>query len=199
MPSGLTAPVQRGDVTSLYDFAMVCARGTMVCITMRDDDPNLPPPDEFTPSDFHLQAGGKAELELHRLQSMTPAEVEQEYERHYAEKLRIQQTELERAAAERQRYEAMLAKVQEWSPPQEYAEFKSMMIKQLVDSLRSDCESTEEYFRTYAKRDKPGAWYAERIESLTEDLIRHKREYAAEVQRAKMRTDWIRGLRAALA
>jgi hypothetical protein len=73
MPTGYTADVQNGTVTELRDFALSCARAFGACIMMRDDPPGTPIPDQFEPSSYYRIECEKAQAELSRLLTLTPA------------------------------------------------------------------------------------------------------------------------------
>lgn len=75
MATGYTHPVAEGTVTDFATFALDCARAFGALITIRDDPPGTPIPDEFTPSTWNAEAkeGAEARLaELMALPGMTP-------------------------------------------------------------------------------------------------------------------------------
>lgn len=71
MPTGYTADVASGKITSLRDFALICARGMGALVMMRDEPFDAPIPERFEPSVFYKKHLDEAKQELAALRAMT--------------------------------------------------------------------------------------------------------------------------------
>ena len=65
MPTGYTAYVQEG--ATFEEFVWRCARNFGALVTMRDEPTDVPVPDAFTPSKYHLEQIAVLEQEIIRL------------------------------------------------------------------------------------------------------------------------------------
>lgn len=192
MPSGYTEMISRG--VSFQEFALGCARAFGATISMRDDPPDAPIPDEFEPSDYHLKKIEDAKARLYDLQRMTPDEIRTAAEKAGRELVAYWTGSNDRKAELRAKYEAMLAEVESWTPPTpEHEGMKKFMRDQITESIRWDCSSSG----APEPKDAP-AWHAEQIALAERDIAYHTKEHAEEVERCRQRTEWVRALRRSL-
>jgi len=196
MPTGYTADIKDG--ISFETFALNCARAFGACVTLRDEPgggENIP--DEFAPSDYHVKAVQKAHDELATLLAMPEQEQERAAAKSWddAETSRIMRLEDKRK--QREAYEAMLAKVNAWTPPTlEHVGLHEFMLSQIAQSIDFDCGG--DYDKEPTPRMTGDQWASERAARLNRDIGYHEKEHAAEVQRAESRTAWVKALRSAL-
>lgn len=196
MPTGYTAPVQDGTVTDFADFAMICARAFGACITMRDDPSDAVIPEQFAPSDYNAKALEKATAELAELEAMTPVERQVAADNANAAAIKAWDDYEAKKSIQRARYEAMLEKAREWSPPtSEHDGMKEFMIQQLTESIRFDCGEP------YDKRPSPKSvddWFAKALAEANRNVAYYAKAQAEEIERARQRTKWVADLRASL-
>lgn len=199
MPTGYTADVQSGEITELQQFALSCARAFGALIEMRDEPNGVPIPERFEPSPWPAQQLEEARKRLARLKSLSDAEVVAEA----AAALVKAKADAARRAAERDehrnRYNAMLEKVTEWTPPSpEHVEFKGFMAQQLRDSIEFDCSASRSDEVDEAQF-APVKWMQVQIARALWDISYQEKEVAAETERVEKRNRWIADLRASLA
>lgn len=196
MPTGYTADVGSGKVTDFADFAMQCARAFGACVTMRDDPSDATIPDEFKPSSYHAERLAEAKSELSRLQSMTVDQQEVAARDAYEQALAYQKKYRREKEEQRARYEAMLGKVGDWSPPTpDHVEMKKFMREQLRTSIDFDCGGS---YEPEAKKLSRSEWYEVALKKAEHDVNYHMIEHQKEVERAANRTAWVKALRASL-
>jgi hypothetical protein len=193
MPTGYTADVQSGKVTEFPDFAMQCARAFGALIMMRDDPADAPIP-EFQPSDYHSKALATAEADVARLSAMTAEQAQTEADAEHAKAVRQNNEWNAEKAACRERYEAMILKVDAWTPPTpDHNGLKEFMLKQLRESIDFDCRPYDE------PKALPGAEWLEKAKARAARSVEyHRDEHAAEVKRTADRNAWVRNLRESL-
>jgi hypothetical protein len=196
MPSGYTAQVQDGTITEFSDFAMSCARAFGALITMRDDPADAPIPEKFEPStSYYDGALERARKTLAEVEVMTPEQCDKEAAAQHRDALEDRRKRCAEKDVVRERYTAMLAKVEAWEPPSsEHVEMKSFMAKQLRDSIDWDC-------KVYGDDPKPitGAdWRAFQLTEARRTIKYNEAERAKEIERVEGRSRWVRQLRASL-
>lgn len=173
---------------------MICARAMGACIMMRDDPADTPIPDRFDPSDYHINALAEANAEMSRLEKMTEDEIAFEAAAANARAVESWEEAERKTTETRARYEAMLTKVRNWTPPtSEHENFKNFMVEQLTKSIDWDCQSRER-----PEPLTPLAWISSRIERAEWDVNYHTEQHQKEIDRAAGRTKWIVDLRESL-
>lgn len=196
MPSGYTHAVQDGTVTELEPFVMHLARGMGALIMMRDEPNDAPIPERFEPSPWNAEGLAKAKAERARLSAMTDQEAQREADAEHAEweadRAKAEQTHTE----QRNRYNAMIAKVVQWQGAPEG--IKEFALEQLHQSLDWDCPEPFSYWMPEPPRDV-AEWRRAKSEKTARDIEYHAREHAAEVERTEARNEWLAQLRASLA
>ena len=194
MPTGYTADVGDGKVTTLQDFALRCARAFGATIMMRDEPWDKPIPERFEPTAYHVEKLDTLRKQLSEFDAATPEEravasaVENEEleARHAGYREKNEQT--------RERYVAMIAKVEGWRVPSELSELRGFMLDQLRRSIDFDCcaYETPKYFTG-------PAWAVAHREKLLKEIAYHEKAHAEEVERVAGRNRWIKALRDVLA
>lgn len=197
MPTGYTADVGEGTVTEFDDFVWRCARGMGALIMMRDEPMSAPIPERFEASTkYHDERLAAAIARLAELQAMEPAQVReaalQAHARAYASwnSYRVEKKQ------KRGRYEAMLARVNAWTPPTDnHVGLQSFMRQQLEESIRFDCD----YEAPAPVSPGPDAWHAQEIEQAERDIARNTKYRAEEIERTEGCNRWLADLRKSLA
>jgi hypothetical protein len=190
MPTGYTADVQNGKITSFNDFAKQCARAFGACIMQRDDPADapvkLPEASHYNSDQFDL-----ARMKLARLHRMTPEEIDASCKADNASARKRNAKYAADKAEEKSRYEAMLQSARAWLPPsKDHDEFKKFMVSQLEESIRFDCGSL------YTEKDdySPVEWYDKQVADCERNIEYHKKEAEAEEARTAGRRKWITDL-----
>lgn len=194
MPTAFTAGLCEREVP-FKEFVLKCARGMSMLISMRDDPLDDPIPQEFKPSDYHLENYESDLAELEKLTGMTDAEAEDHAMKEYQRQIVYHDDAKSKTAAIRARLVAMRTKVAAWPPPtSEHENFKKFMLEQLYETIKRDGS----YDLSKPKRKSGKAWKKDNLDRLKKDVVYHKEEYTKEVERARERTQWVADLRASL-
>lgn len=194
MPTGYTASVADGKITTLHDFAMQCARGMGALIMMRDEPWDAPIPERFEPStSYHDEKLVEYREELAKLDGMSDSECAAQQKAELDERLAAEARYDAEKAAQLARYEAMIAQVEAWKTDAEG--IRDFMLSQLRESIKFDCSSYERESPTVLT---PGEWRAERRKKLAKDVGYHEQRRAEEVSRTADRNRWLAALRASL-
>lgn len=193
MPTGYTADVANGKITSFKEFALLCARNFGALINMRDEPLDAPIPEQFEPWPYYFEQLEATKQQLAHIEQATDEECEVAANNAYQDRVEANERCDASFDAENDRYEAMRLQVESWEPPtDDHRNLKKFMLEQLATSRNSKSN-----YPPPAK--KSGADYRrEKIEQLKARIVTYEKEWADEVERTKKRNEWVRQLRESL-
>lgn len=193
MATGYTADIAKG--ITFRKFALDCARAFGACITIRDEPGGGEAiPAQFNPSEHHEKELAQARARLDVLNSLTSEEVARKADSHNRDALDTFNAREKEKSDLKAKYDAMLAQVKAWNPPTpSHVDMKTFMVEQIEKSIQWDCSPGSKPKELDAK-----TWLRTQIESALWDIGYHEREHAAEVLRARQRTEWVKALRDSL-
>lgn len=195
MPTGYTVAIAEG--ISFKDFVMRCSRNMGALITMRDEPMNAPIPDKFEPNDYYVKKVDELKSYLESLNATTSVEANQKSMCDYTQQVKHRAKRLAEILELKNKYQAMLAKVQKWVPPtDDHKEFKRFMIQQIAVSMDSDCDVS--YYSKEPEIVTGEQWLRKEITRTQESLIYYEKEYRLEVERVEKRNQWLKALRESL-
>ena len=140
MPTGYTADIQN-DI-SFEEYALGCARAFGACIEQRDDNAGDDPLRDMQLS-YYKEKLPKALAFLGYLQSLDDAQQEEFGNEERNNEIARIRGKLDEAEALKVKYEQMLDKVKGWEPPTpNHVNLKDFMIKQIVESIVFDCDTS---------------------------------------------------------
>lgn len=193
MPTGYTAAVVDGTETEFKDFAMSCARAFGALISMRDEPMSAEIPDEFKPSTWNADHLAEARSKLEQLRAMTPEQAEAAALKAYEDGCAAADRYDAKQAEEDRRLDAMLEKVEAWTPPTaDHVQMKAFMVEQLTISKNGD------YKASRPKQMTGPEWLEDSIKQVMKDIGYHAKAQAEEEERCRGRTAWVRALRQSL-
>ena len=196
MPSAYTAILGETEDLKLKDFAMLCARNFGACIEMCDTPLSEPIPEKFEPSPFYKDRLEKAKKEYADFMALSESEKYAYLERTFKEifeKDCKRQEEINKSKEIlRKRYNAMLLKVVNWTPPtSEHIGLKEFMTQQILDSLKWDCSN---YTPIFLKKDE---WcnIDNYVDNKKREINYYQKSYDEELARYASLNKWLDDLR----
>ncbi len=201
MPTGYPADLYEGKPITFKQFVLNCARAFGALVTMRDESPDAPIPEEFKPSTYHKEQVEKELEELKQVKSWNKYCVElqanDEFERQSRRRQsKVRQDVIDNSKLIEARYNAMLEKVEAWKPPsEEHNELKIFMIEQLKKVIKFDCDHS---FLVEPIKISDEEFKQKEIERLEKSIMYHQIEYKKEVERITKQNKWINDLRNSL-
>ncbi len=194
MPTGYTAGVADGKVTTLRDFANVCVRAFLISCRDESLDAPLPMTVEADTSydDERLREVRAALLELSEL---SDDECAQRAATACAKRNASEAQSRAQAIATRDLYRAMRERVEAWQPPIELHPLREFMLSQLAIAEDFDCSFRE---RGPEVAQSGNDWRAERVKNLCEDIGYHETERAKKLMSAALTSRYLRVLRESL-
>lgn len=190
MPTSYTADIGEGKVTTLREFAMICARAFGACITMRDASMDAQIPDRFEPEFvYHQERLEEAQVLLSELSSILGEEAEKRAKAEYEESLASHNKYQTARRLENHRYKMMLEKVREWRT--EADGIKDFMVQQLEISIN-------DYVSEPPIKLTGQEWLKEKRFTALRDIAYHEKQIAEEIHRTEMHNLWLAALRRSL-
>ncbi len=191
MPTGYTADVGEGKVTSLRTFILRCARGFGALIHMRDEAMDAPLPDEIKPDTKYYDSSiERAREGLSKLANASRVELQKMYD---DEQLAAQESDKKYAqekALTRSRYNQMLEEVNSWTAPSaDHAGLKKFMKEQLEKSIEFDCSE----YKTSINVDFE-QWLHNKLKVLAKDVGYYEQKRVEEIARTNERNKWLQDL-----
>jgi len=196
MPTGYTATLMKSGQT-FPEFVMGCARAFGACVTLRDDPQDVPIPDKFEPSKYHVLAKAKAKAERGRLAAMGEEERIAFGREEQARTVAQLRENLQIARDENARLLVMRGAVESWEPPTpEHAGLKEFMLEQLSISMLATPDIESYVCKAEAK--PPLKYWQGALDGAKQNIVYHEEEQVKETERAAGRTTWIQALRDSL-
>lgn len=200
MPNGYTAPVMDGSITDLDGYVLTCARAFMPLILLRDSDQSLDATKRFLHEDAYLE-GDYAQKQLDRaratiaeLTAMSDDEVLAAATAEAESVMEANQQSVAEAETVCRRYEAMLAKVEEWDPPTiEHEPLKTFMEEQLRHSMLQDARAFERPVPSVGPE-----WRDKQLASLHSTVAHYEEQVRVQAERNEKRKQWVEDLLASL-
>jgi hypothetical protein len=138
MPTGYTHPIVTGEVTTLRQYALICARAFGATIAQRDE-PLTNPPRLETPRSYHDEQLECIRDDLTRLTTMTADEHHAAADAAYTAACKARDEYIVENRRTADRYAAMRDQVEQWTPPTpDHAELKTFMLSQLDSATGFD-------------------------------------------------------------
>jgi len=197
MPTGYTHEVQTGKVTTLNEFAMICARAMGACVTMRDDSSDVEIPERFEPNTkYHDEQIDEANALLDSLVAMNISDAGMKATKEYEESVASIDEYIQNKKNYRTNYESMIKKVSLWEVSGDVAGLKDFMLSQLTQSIDFDCS---DYAPELAKKIDGATWIEDQRSKAIRDIDYHTQERQKEIARVRDRNQFLSDLRLSLA
>ena len=196
MPTGFTAFIEDGDITTAKDFIMLCAREFGATMSMRDEPLSTPIPETLEPETFYQRRLIEEQKRLETVRAMTLEDAEKKMDEDYRSRLESFEKNKKRKEELCKLYDRFTNEVRSWTPPtQDHQKLKEFALDQLRIS-RPDPSSLDKMKPTKMPADE---WLEAELDDCIKSVKRY-REYAkSEQERNESRNKWISDLRDSLA
>lgn len=171
---------------SFEDWCMLCARA----FGRMDLPITAPIPESFTPSPYHRDKLANAKKKLVKIRKTTLHQADCEARKLYHKELEHMKENI----AQNELYKSMLEQVKQWKPPTLNHEGLKKFMQEQIESFIWD-STFYKYKIARIKLMTGQEWKTKKIKMYQDDIKYYKKEWDAEVKRAKERTNWIRKLR----
>jgi hypothetical protein len=198
MPTGYTAAIEDGSISTGKEFLMRCARAFGACIEMRDDSLTKAIPEKFEESSLYKRSLQTAKENLSKYQSLTIEEAELMCRAEYEQSRKSTMKFIEEQERIFESYRKVLEEVKQWNPPtSDHNGLKNFAIEQITMCMK-DCDLSYWENKLEAQPKSSELWLAEKIAQAEKDVAYYEKEAREESERVSGRNKWIADLRSSL-
>lgn len=197
MPTGYTAGIIDGEITTFEQFATQCTRAFGATIHMRDN-PMDSPYEPRTPSDYHTNSIQSKRERLEEIESMSDEKIVEDFNTQLEEDLKYHQTKMEEDKRNLEKLNSMLESAKSWVPPTEdHQPFRNFMIEQIESTIKVDGDPSYhtnkmvEIKKQMEEGINPKEYREETIQEIRGQISYHETEYQKELVRCKDSNDWM--------
>jgi hypothetical protein len=199
MPTGYTAGILDGKITTFPQFAKKCMRAFGATIHMRDDAMDA----EFkerTPSEYHLKNIEQSKLSLKAAQSFSDELIISNKIKELEDSKQYHLKSIEKVKSDFVKLNSILKDVNAWNPPtSEHTGIKDFMADQISQTINLDCK-TKYHDEALASIElklltiNANSIREEMIAKAKKNFEYHTKEYNADVERCQKSNQWVTDL-----
>jgi len=197
MPTGYTAGIIDGEITTFEQFATQCSRAFGATIHMRDN-PLDSPYEPRTPSEYYVNSLQSQREKLEETKTMTDEAIVRDFENLLNDSLKYHERELEKTKVNLGRLNSIMESAKSWVPPTEDHEgVRDYMIDQLEITIKADGDPSYHVNKiVQAKKEleegiDPKVYREEKIKEIEDRISYYEGEVQKELERCKQSNDWM--------
>jgi hypothetical protein len=197
MPTGYTAGIIDGEITTFEQFATQCSRAFGATMHMRDN-PLDSPYEPRTPSEYYVNSLQSQREKLEETKTMTDEAIVQDFETLLKDSLEYHERELEKTKVNLGRLNSIMESAKSWVPPTEDHEgVRDYMIDQLEITIKADGDPSYHVNKiVQAKKEleegiDPKVYREEKIKEIEDRISYYEGEVQKELERCKQSNDWM--------
>lgn len=197
MPTGYTAYIEDGDITTGKEFLKLCTRAFGIAIDLKDEPLSVPTPTHFEPDTYYKEKYEKALEELNEANNLTFDEAKIQMRAAYERRISDYKSWAEKEISMNQKYTKVRKEVEEWIPPtDEHQGLKQFALEQIDMSV-----TKQEYIDEYLERsmeifddsdETVEKYISDNIQYCKESLDRAYKSWKEELERTEKKNIWIR-------
>lgn len=197
MPTGYTAGILDGKITTFQEFAKQCMRAFGATIHMRDDDMSAEYRED-TPSGYHIEEIEKATKQLKEIKKLSDEEIIAKKMSELENSKAYHLKSIKKAKDGFKSLSYILNDVREWEPPtSEHTGIKEFMIDQILKTIDFDCKTDYHYdllaeIELEMKNLNAKEIRLEMISEANRSLDYHTTQYKMDVERCNNRNQWVK-------
>ena len=197
MPTGYTAFIEDGDITTGREFLLLCSRNFGVAIDVRDEPLSVPTPTKFEPNPYYKKSYEDAVKELEEAETLTFDTAKLRRQSEYEKKIKRAREIAAKMAEMNQRYQKVRREVELWIPPtDDHSGIKRFALEQIDICVKQNNDMFEYYQKIlnvpFDDSDEAVRTYMqENIASCEDSARRAKERYEEEIQRANEKTEFM--------
>jgi DNA repair photolyase len=197
MPTGYTAGIIHGEITTFEQFATQCTRAFGATIHMRDN-PMDSPYEPRTPSEYYVNSIQSEREELEKMESLADEDIVREFETSMRDSFEYHEKGLEKDKANLEKLNSILSSAKGWVPPtEEHEGLRTFMIEQIESTIKMDGDPSYHVNKIVQIKQKmeegidPKVYREERMKEIKERILYFEDEHQKELVRCKQSNDWM--------
>lgn len=199
MPTGYTAGIENGTITTGKDFLKLCTRAFGIAFELKDEPLSVPTPIKFEPNTYYKKNLEEAIVNLEECRKMSFEDAKAKMIKHHQDMMEMYKSMAEKSVETNKKYSKIRSEVEAWNPPtMEHYSLKKFALEQI-----DMCVEKPEYIDMFLKKsnkeldDSDEAvekFISELIESCYEDVKRAKEQWEEELARTEKNNVWMEEL-----
>ena len=197
MPTGYTAGIIDGEITTFEQFATQCTRAFGATIHMRDN-PLGSPYEPRTPSEYYTNSLQSQREELERMELLTDEDIVREFESSMRDNLEYHEKGMEKDRANLEKLNSILSSAKAWVPPtEEHESLRDFMIEQIESTIKVDGDPSYHVNKIVQIKQEmedgidPKVYREGRIKEIEDRITYYEGEIQKELERCKRSNDWM--------
>lgn len=197
MPTGYTAYIEDGDITTGKEFLKLCTRAMGIAIDLKEEPLSAPTPTNFEPNTYYKHKYEKALKDLEKVSKMSFEEAKFQMKKDYEDRINGYKNFVERETTKNEKYAKVKREVEEWIPPtSEHQGLKDFALSQ-INMCMTELEYIDNYLeKTKEKFDDSDEAVQNYINDITscckDDVDRTYKMWQAELERVRSKNEWMR-------
>ena len=196
MPTGYTAGIEDGEITTGKDFLKLCTRAFGIAMDLRDEPLSIPTPTKFEPNIYYKDRLEKEKAELEKCRKMSFEDAKTKMIKSHEDRVKTYKSMAEKALRTNEKYAKVRAEVEAWNPPtEEHYNLKKFALEQ-IDMCVEKQEWIDEYLQKSNKKldDSDEAvkkFIDEEIEYCYKSVKRAEENWEEELKRVVSKNAWM--------
>ena len=196
MPTGYTAHIEDGEITTGKEFLRLCTRAFGIAIDVKDEPLSTPTPSSFEPSPFYKESYDRALKKLEEVNKMTFDEAKNQMKADYEKRISDYKAYAERETAMNEKYAKVRKEVEEWIPPtEEHEGLKKFALEQIDMSM-----TKQKYIDEYLEKSKEEFddsdeavqnYINDIVDYYQRDIERSYKSWQEELERTRSKNEWM--------
>lgn len=150
MPTGYTAYIEDGEITTGKEFLTLCTRAFGVAIDLKDEPLSIPTPRHTEPDSWYENAYKRAQKTLKEAQSMSFEDAKKTLIGNYEDNIQYYTKRVKELTSLKDRYDKIRNEVEQWVPPtDDHKELKKFALAQI-----DMCNIEEKEINRYKERSR---------------------------------------------
>lgn len=196
MPTGYTAYIEDGEITTGKEFLRLCTRAFGIAIDVKDEPLSTPTPSSFEPSPFYKESYDRASKKLEEVNKMTFDEAKIQMRADYKKRISDYKHYAERETAMNEKYAKVRKEVEEWIPPTEEHEGLKKFALEQIDM----CVTKQKYIDEYLEKSKEEFddsdeavqnYINDIVDYYQRDIERSYKSWQEELERTRNKNEWM--------
>lgn len=193
MPTGYTAYIEDGNISTGKDFLTLCCRAFGVCIDMKDDLLSVPIPEEFVPDMYYKKRYDDALLALEKAKSITESEAVEIMKSEKKGREESIKSYIEKEEKQKEAYSKIRTEIEAWIPPtSEHINLKNFALEQIDISMPGLSSYYNEELAKNQIEVSPQEYIKNQITLKENSVKRAKESYDAEIKRTDEKNKWLK-------
>lgn len=196
MPTGYTAYIEDGDITTGKDFLKLCTRAFGIAIDQKEDPLSVPTKTKFEPNNYYKERYDKALSALEQAQKITFDEAKSQMWLAYEKRISNYRKFADKEISMNKRYEKVRKEVKAWNPPtEEHTGLKNFALDQI-----DMCVTKQKYIDEYIAKSNElfdgsdeavHKYMLDNIEMCQEEVDRAYKSWQEELERVESKNKWM--------